>query len=62
MYPNWMLLAVILWCKTGLIRSSDETSVMEVERMGVPCPKLQIGQPEMGGTLRVTQNLDYWRT
>jgi hypothetical protein len=33
----------------GLPRSSDETTVMEVERR-VTCPKLQIGQPEMGGT------------
>jgi hypothetical protein len=34
----------------GLPRSSDEAAVMEVERRGVTCPKLQIGQPEMGGT------------
>ena len=34
----------------GLPSSSDEVSVMEVERRGVTCLKLLIGQPEMGGT------------
>lgn len=37
--------------RDGLERSSDETSVMGVERRFPGHPALNAGQPEMGGTI-----------